>query len=115
MAPSINDLRPEEYAPLEVNSSKLRGLRPSDESRDGQSERGAVVGHDTINASNTEEMPLFTVPSMHKLKQAQWRVEHDFRSDTVTVPTVNMMQVCEKLPLLGMPRREEYNPNLQPI
>jgi threonine aldolase len=103
MAPSINDILPEQYAPLEVKSSKSRVLRPSDESSEGQAERGAV-GYDAASAPNVEEMPLFNMPSMQKLRQAQWRVEHDFRSDTVTVPTVNMMQVCKNCPSLQCPR-----------
>lgn len=100
MAPSINDLPAEQYAPVGVKSSKLRVLRPENESHD---DRGAV-GYDgsntTLSAANAEDMPLFTMPSMQKLQQAQWRVQHDFRSDTVTVPTVNMMQVCENCPSL---------------
>lgn len=48
----------------------------------------------TCSPLNAEEhSPLFTMPSMYKLQEAQRRVEHDFRSDTVTVPTVHMMQV----------------------
>jgi threonine aldolase len=111
MAPSINDLLPEQYAPVEVKSSKLRVLRPADEPCDAQKDRGAV-GHDasSISAPNTEEMPLFTMPSMQKLRQAQWRVEHDFRSDTVTVPTVNMMQVCKIAPHWKYPRGKKHPP-----
>ena len=57
----------------------------------------------TENITDDDDTPVFTMPSIHKLREAQRRVEHDFRSDTVTVPTVHMMQVSYSLlSILGL-------------
>lgn len=50
-----------------------------------------------VDTEHNESVPAFKMPSMHKLREAQRRAEHDFRSDTVTVPTAHMMQVSSLL------------------
>lgn len=60
----------------------------------GRSDTSAAVTENNTDSDTAEdETPVFRMPSIHKLREAQRRVEHDFRSDTVTVPTVHMMQV----------------------
>lgn len=73
------------------NGYKNGGRDEQDQNEmNGRSDVSAAV---TVNTDEQDETPVFTMPSMHKLREAQRRVEHDFRSDTVTVPTVHMMQV----------------------
>ncbi|OKL63601.1 hypothetical protein UA08_00052 [Talaromyces atroroseus] len=91
MAPGITELSERSFE-VSKASSGYHGTR------DGEDvvAAAAYTGQQPVNAcppANMEDAPLsFTMPSMHKLREAQRRVEHDFRSDTVTVPTVHMMQ-----------------------
>lgn len=100
MAPGITDIESttESFVEVKTNPTKLEALKATN----GFSNHGETDGQQMSPQSDTEtyssakveeDAPLFTMPSMHKLREAQRRVENDFRSDTVTVPTVNMFQV----------------------
>lgn len=114
MAPGITEFVEEERFEAK-KASKLDAIKAlnngyshggRDEEKDQTSGRSdvstAAVTVDVNVNNNTDstaedETPVFPMPSIHKLRQAQRRVEHDFRSDTVTVPTVHMMQVSRSL------------------
>jgi threonine aldolase len=96
MAPGITELSECSY---EVKVDALKASSGYHGKGDGDAAATYGRQQQQVNmspsASMGEESPVsFTMPSMHKLQEAQRRVEHDFRSDTVTVPTVHMMQVC---------------------
>jgi threonine aldolase len=76
-----------------LNNCHKNGGRDGEQDQmiNGRSDTSAAVSTDNI--TDDDSTPVFTMPSIHKLREAQRRVEHDFRSDTVTVPTVHMMQV----------------------
>jgi threonine aldolase len=75
-----------------LNNCHKNGGRDGEQDQmiNGRSDTSAAVSTDNI--TDDDSTPVFTMPSIHKLREAQRRVEHDFRSDTVTVPTVHMMQ-----------------------
>jgi threonine aldolase len=103
MAPGITEVVEEERYEVK-KASKLDAIKVlnngyNNGGRDGEQQQDQLNGRSDTSAAvtvhNTEEQdetPVFTMPSIHKLREAQRRVEHDFRSDTVTVPTVHMMQ-----------------------
>lgn len=64
-----------------------------DEEQQQVNGRSDVSAAAAVTEDITDETLVFAMPSMKKLREAQRRVEHDFRSDTVTVPTVHMMHV----------------------
>lgn len=111
MAPGITEVVGEERFEAR-KASKLDAIKALNNgySHGGRDEEGEQMNGrsdvSTTAVNNTDspaedETPVFTMPSIHKLREAQRRVEHDFRSDTVTVPTVHMMQVSSLLSILG--------------
>ncbi|KAI7971438.1 hypothetical protein EIK77_003494 [Talaromyces pinophilus] len=105
MAPGITELVEEERFEAK-KASKLDAIKAlnngynhggRDEEKDRINGRSDVSAAVTVSNTDEDETPVLAMPSMHKLREAQRRVEHDFRSDTVTVPTVHMMQVSYSL------------------
>lgn len=91
------------------NNGYNNGGRDEEQQINGRSDTSAATAV-THNTDGQDETPVFTMPSIHKLREAQRRVEHDFRSDTVTVPTVHMMQVSSYIYFLspGLNRYRDY-------
>jgi threonine aldolase len=95
MAPSISDLPPVEDVKSTAKTVPLaysNGYNRNSTEEDSHNHNLDNLNHNTTSEEETST-PTFRYTSTQKLRNAQRRVEHDFRSDTVTVPTEDMMQV----------------------
>lgn len=110
MAPGITDLPPSPSPPV-VKSMATKTVPASLNGHAGGEpgvEEGIHNHNLNLNSKNgesttatrtsEEETPTtFKYTTTKNLRDAQRRVEYDFRSDTVTVPTEGVMQVCRRI------------------
>ncbi|GAD93399.1 L-allo-threonine aldolase, putative [Paecilomyces variotii No. 5] len=69
----------------------------------------------TNNETTAEDGPTFKYTSTRKLKNAQWQVSNDFRSDVVTVPTESMMQAIIDASVQDDIYNEEGDPSVNAL